>query len=427
MATLEALDGVKDHYTAGSLLLAQLSAKSAFFSAGHFYYFDGKSYQILTEDEIRYAIIHTLKEKASTTNVGFIIDRLRVELAAEPNLKPNLLAFTDGVYDLERQLLVKDVAQIREHRITGLMPFAYKPKALPERWLQFLEQAFGNDDDKEQKVMFLQEWFGYCLSRSLNFHKALVLYGDGGNGKSVLLDTLAALVPKVTRLEWSEFGEQRGLERLADSWVNCSTEISFRETSATTGIKKAVAQEVLTANPKYKKPFDFTPKAKLTFATNGLPNIDDTSNGVFRRLVVLTLNNSFVGREDWELQGKLYKELPGIFIWAVNGLQRLKAQNRFTDVPSNVAELKEYRASVNSLQSFYEDGLVMKENEEMTFNQFYNAYCLYCTESNNRPFARNKMRGLIKTLGLPLVVDRAHGNQRTVKAVNHINYLVNDF
>lgn len=427
MATLEALDGVKDHYTAGNLLLAQLSAKSAFFSAGTFYYFDGKSYQILPEDEIQYAIIHTLKEKATTTNVGFIINRLRVELAAEPNQRPNLLAFTDGVYDLERGILVKDVAQIREHRITGLMPFTYKSKAMPERWLEFLDQAFAGDSDKEQKTLFLQEWFGYCLSRSLNYHKALVLYGDGGNGKSVILDTLAGMVPKVTRLEWSEFGEQRGLERLADSWVNTSTEISFRETSATTGIKKAVAQEVLTANPKYKKPFDFTPRAKLTFATNGLPNIDDTSNGVFRRLVVLTLNNSFVGREDWTLQSKLYKELPGIFNWAVIGLKRLIQQNGFTEVPSNVTELREYRASVNSLQSYYEEALVMKQDEEVTFNQFYSGYCLYCVDSNNRPFARNKMRALIKTLGLPLELSRSHGNQRTVKAVNHINYLVNDF
>jgi putative DNA primase/helicase len=422
MATLEALDGVKDHYTCGNLLLAQLSAKSAFFSAGLFYVFNGAAYEVLPEDDIRYAIIHTLKERASSTNVAFILHRLAVELAAEPNTNPHLLAFSNGVFDLERGVLLKDVSLIREHRITGLMPFKYVPKALPPVWLNFLEEVFRGDEDQEQKVQFLQEWFGYTICRGLNFHKALVLYGDGGNGKSVVLDTLAAMVPKVTRLEWSEFGEQRGLERLADAWLNCSTEISFKETSSTTGFKKAVAQEILTANPKYKKPFDFTPKAKLTFATNGLPQVDDTSNGVFRRLVVLTFNNSFIGREDWELQGKLYKELPGLFNWAIAGYKRLVEQKRFTEVPSNVVELAEYRSSVNSLQSYFDDQLTMRQGDQVTFAQFYTGYCLYCSESNNRPFARNKMRGLIKQLGLPLKVYRTTDNARMVMALTTINY-----
>jgi phage/plasmid-associated DNA primase len=87
---------------------------------------------------------------------------------------------------------------------------------------------------------------------ALNLHKALVLYGDGGNGKSVILDVLAAMVPYHTRLEWHELNEQRNLERLSGSWVNIATEISYKDSTGTTGFKKAVAGEMLTANPSIK-------------------------------------------------------------------------------------------------------------------------------------------------------------------------------
>jgi putative DNA primase/helicase len=188
-----------------------------------------------------------------------------------------------------------------------------------------------------------------------------VLYGDGGNGKSVILDVLGAMVPYHTRLEWHELNEQRNLERLSGSWVNIATEISYKDNTGTTGFKKAVAGEMLTANPKYKKPFDFRPYAKFAFATNGLPMVDDVSNGVFRRLMVLSLNNSFVGRENWGLTAELLKEMPGIIQWACNGLTRLRSQRHFTEVPSNLIELQEFRRAINSLQSFYDESVSMYE------------------------------------------------------------------
>ena len=257
------------------------------------------------------------------------------------------------------------------------MPFEYDVLGISPNWFDFLDQVFEGDDDKEQKIMLLQEFFGYCFMRDLNLHKSLVLYGDGGNGKSVILDILAAMVPEVTRLEWHELGNSRGLEQLAGSWINVSTEIAYKETNGTTGFKKAIEQGVLTADPKYKKPFTFRPFAKFAFATNGLPLTDDPSNGVFRRLMVLSLNNSFVGREDWSLTDTLKTEL--------------------------------------------DEELEMIKDEEIPFNKFYQLYTGYCLETSNKPFARNKIRGLINQLGLKLKVYTGAANHRYVKALEPIN------
>jgi len=257
--------------------------------------------------------------------------------------------------------------------------------------------------------------------RDLNLHKALMLYGSGGNGKSVICDILEAMMPQSTHLEWGELGEQRGLERLADSWLNVSTEISYKENSASSGFKKVVAGETITANPKYKKPFDFRPFCKLIFASNGVPQTESDS-GVFRRLIILSLNNSFVGREDWELTNRLLEELPGIFNWAVTGAARLRGLRRFTHVPSNVQELQEYRRTINSVQAFFDEELTMHENQEMAFNEFYRSYSRYCLETGNRAFARNKIRGVVRQLDLPLVVETHSDNTRWFKALADINW-----
>ena len=256
----------------------------------------------------------------------------------------------------------------------------------------------------------------------MNLQKALVLYGDGGNGKSIVLDVLAEMVPKVSRLEWGELSDQRNLERLADSWLNISTEISYKETNATIGFKKAIAMETMTANPKYKAPFDFVCSAKFAFATNGLPMTDDPSSGVFRRLMVLSLNNSFVGKENWNLINELKEEIPGIFNWALIGAMRLKKNKEFTHVPSNMQELAEYRRAINSLQSFYDENLEMYEGQEIPFQQFYRDYTSYCLETSNRPYARNKIRSLVKQLGLELKVYTSSANIRMVKALTPINW-----
>jgi putative DNA primase/helicase len=178
----------------------------------------------------------------------------------------------------------------------------------------------------------------------------------------------------------------------------------------------------MTANPKYKQPFDFKCGAKFAFATNGLPMVDDPSSGVFRRLIVISLNNSFVGKENWNLSNELKEEIPGIFNWALIGAQRLRKNRTFTHVPSNIQELQEYRRAINSLQSFYDESLEMYQDQEISFQEFYRSYTSYCLETSNRPYARNKIRSLVKQLGLELKVYTSSSNIRVVKALAPINW-----
>src|SRR4051794_7754697 len=61
----------------------------------------------------------------------------------------------------------------------------------PDLWLRFLDNATGKNDELTR---FLQRWCGYCLTGDTKEHALLFGYGPGGNGKSVLLNTVARIL-----------------------------------------------------------------------------------------------------------------------------------------------------------------------------------------------------------------------------------------
>ena len=252
---MEAIDGIADPWECGNYMLESLRGTNTFHYQGKFYEWDNE-WKDISHDHLHLVIMRTLKEKCTQAKISLIMDRLRIELEDKPSPLGNRVPFTNGYFDVSLGLMREDADYRLKDKRLMVLPFAHDALELTDKWDKFLDDVFEGDDDKAQKISVLQEFFGYCMI-DVNMHKALVLYGDGGNGKSVILDILAAMLPKVSRLEWSELADQRSLERLADSWLNCSTEIAYRDSNSTTGFKKAIAQEVMTANPKYKKAYDF--------------------------------------------------------------------------------------------------------------------------------------------------------------------------
>jgi putative DNA primase/helicase len=61
-------------------------------------------------------------------------------------------------------------------------------------------------------------------------------------------------------------------------------------------------------------------------ATNELPRLSDASGALASRMIILNTPESFYGRENHDLTDDLMEELPGIFNWALDGLDRLRGQ-----------------------------------------------------------------------------------------------------
>lgn len=126
------------------------------------------------------------------------------------------------------------------------------------------------------------EWLGYLLVPDTTQHKAVFLYGDGSNGKSVLLGIVFAL------LGWSscsfvtlhQLGENRfALAKTRDRLANIAGETEGRELRSTAVFKEYVSGAPQHAEHKHGQLFEFAPVARMMLAGNTLPATADLSHG----------------------------------------------------------------------------------------------------------------------------------------------------
>ena len=88
-----------------------------------------------------------------------------------------------------------------------------------------------------------------------------------------------------------------------------------------------VSGERLTVNRKHLQALQVKPSARLVVTTNEMPQFKDQSNGMSRRLVPIRFRVSIPEDEqDTQLLDALCLELPGIFLWAVEGLTRVRGR-----------------------------------------------------------------------------------------------------
>jgi len=227
-------------------------------------------------------------------------------------------------------------------------------------FLTFLDDIFRDDADRVQKIAFLREFFGYCLVPDTSMQKFLWLIGSGGNGKSVLLAILQALVGRenVSHAQLDRIQDKNVRAELKGKLLNISSEMSAQSTVSDGYLKQIVSGDTIEAERKFEPSFSFKPYSRLVGATNELPRLLDNSDGFFRRAIILTFNRRFTEQEqDRNLETRLMQELPGILAWAVAGLQLLKTRGGFEIPPSSTQVLARYRLSSNPVQQFAEEFL----------------------------------------------------------------------
>ena len=92
--------------------------------------------------------------------------------------------------------------------------------------------------------MRLQEWVGYCLLPQVigTLQKSLFFIGEGSNGKSVFLETIASILDNVSHLELSELFDRFKIAEIEGKLANICTDV---ETSKVMDarFKKIVAGE----------------------------------------------------------------------------------------------------------------------------------------------------------------------------------------
>ena len=319
----------------------------------------------------------------------------------EPPLKEsgsNALGMVDGYIPLRNGVYHMFSGQLRDHGSRfgferGLeidFPLAVDAEELETpHFNKFMDEICmdsGSVDQDKQKM--LMEVLGVCLSGVEN-HKAqyiLCLAGSGGNGKSVFTSLVRRLTGTCNSfLSVKELLSDYSSYPLKGSFVNIMEEqdasLGRREWSV---LKSLSSGDTTVVKQKYLNDETITPTAKVLMTCNKLPSLYEDNGAIERRLRVIHLKNSFIGREDKHLLAKLNHELPGILVKAIKSYKDfMKRGYRFEDVASVSEATARHRSTGReTYKMFVDDCLELVKSTDAYVSQEYlnKTYNVWCDE-----------------------------------------------
>jgi putative DNA primase/helicase len=287
----------------------------------------------------------------------------------------HIINLQNGVFDINTlQFLPHDPKYLSTIQI----PVEYDENAECPNFLKFLDEIFEGD---AERIAVAQEWFGYAMTTETKAQKVLILYGSGGNGKGVFVEILSLMIGEenISHIPLNEL--HKGFSRvcLYGKTANiCSENESDGKPINTQYFKAIVGEDTINAEQKNKPVFSFKPTAKLILSMNNLPKTKDRSTGYYRRLMILCFT-AYFGEEsrDKDLKEKLREELPGIFLWAIEGLNRLRDNDyKFSECGSMDAVLREYQKEQNPIIEFVEECIekvednAYREDNKVVYDSF---------------------------------------------------------
>jgi putative DNA primase/helicase len=189
-------------------------------------------------------------------------------------------------------------------------------------WLDFLDQSTGND---KELIRYLQQWCGYALTGDTREHALVFVYGGGGNGKSVFLNTASGIAHQYAVVAAMDtFTASRDskhptdLAMLRGARLVTASETEEGKAWAEARIKQMTGGDEISARFMRQDFFTFKPQFKLTIVGNHKPVLHNIDEAARRRFNIIPFTRK-PERPDRELETKLRAEWPGILRWMIDG------------------------------------------------------------------------------------------------------------
>jgi putative DNA primase/helicase len=278
----------------------------------------------------------------------------------EWNVDPWLVGVPNGIIDLRTGKLVESG---REHLISLSLGAPFDPRATCPRWEQFLHEIFRDEKNPFQEqalVKYIQRVLGYLLTGLVTEQTWWLLFGEGSNGKSTLLNIIAYILASYGKtVSFRMFEEGRNRLSVGDG---TETLVHMRFVSAREAIeglpldserlKAFTGGDPLPTRGLYQAASEFEPDLKLFLCANHKPKVKDDSFGFWRRVHVVVFPHCFSGdaKEDG-LEAKLKAEATGILAWMVRGC--LEWQGKGLVPPATVKRATaEYQSESDQIAEF---------------------------------------------------------------------------
>ena len=294
------------------------------------------------------------------------------------------------------------------------LPLVYNPKSRCPNIGRYLAEVLHLED-----VLTALEIIGYNLYRTAIYEKAVMLHGNGDNGKGVFIKLLEAFVGRenCSHVPLQELDNDRfSSADLFGKLVNTFADLKSQKLLATGYFKTLVSGDSVRAQEKYGKPFSYRNCAKLIFSTNKIPDSDDKSYAYYKRWLILSFEKVFQGiTKDTSLINKLTTsdKLSGLLNLALISLRQLRKDGGFKEISVEKVR-KEYEYYANTVKAFLEEKCVI----DLTSPEYsiptiylYNEYENFCQQKQVRPLDMNVFVSKLKEYGIERDRIRSHGDR----------------
>lgn len=280
------------------------------------------------------------------------------------------------------------------------------------------------------RIDYLKKICGYCMTGSTEAQSYFVWYGKGGNGKSLILNLLQAMLGKasapISKGVVVNCGKksEAGTEILALRSLRVGT---FSETckleSLNEGVLKTISGgDTLTARGLYKDPISFKLFCKLIICTNHKPEFDGSDMGTARRIKLLPFDARFTrevgnpNRFEYPIIEGLEailieKHLCEFFTWCLEGCRLWAEDKGFLIIPDSIKEQQnQYIRSQNSFITWFNESVKPCDNSgKILRSASYSSYNDFCESEGIKKIGKKDFfEKMAEELSQPIILHGQH-------------------
>jgi putative DNA primase/helicase len=311
--------------------------------------------------------------------------------------------------------------------------------------MEFLFRIMGSHPDASegenikanQMVSYLQKAFG-CAATGKPEKVLFVLYGEGNNGKTTLLEVIRDALgdkqyagqvqvdslmirPKEAisnNAVNTDLADLQGCRFVSSSEVEQGQRLSLSRVKYLTGLGQIKARRLR------ENMITFRPTYKLFLDCNHKPVITDPNDAIWNRVKCIPFKFQIPhGEIDKDLPEKLRTELPGILRWIVEGAV-LYHREGLGDSPDVIAATEQYRQESDRLKEFFDDRCIVaaegdanlwkKEKVWVPVKDLYLAYSSWAGASGDkRPVSKGIFDERLQKMGRKQDRARPKGGRET--------------
>jgi P4 family phage/plasmid primase-like protien len=357
---------------------------------GKLYHYGSGVYRPGGEDHIAVRAKEVLNNssasaKWSTHRVREVTEYIRVDAPLLWERPPtDRINIRNGILDIES-------GRLRPHTPDFFspvqLPVKYDPDAKCPAWDGFVAATFPED-----ARALAYEIPALLMIPETSIQKAVLLTGEGANGKSTYLAAVEAFVGRencvalsLQKIETDRFAASRLVGKLA----NICPDLPSNHLTSTSTFKAITGGDRITAEYKFRDSFDLLPFARLVFSANHPPRSSDASHAFYRRWLVVPFNRTFepheqIPRSILDTQLSDPRELSGVLNKAVQALRRIRQRGALAEPQSVKDALAEFQQTTDPLTVWLERNTVEHPNAMVSQDELRRAYNGFC-ENTGKP------------------------------------------